>query len=70
MSICNMQVFSLGFFLPIEDAPNGQLVSILVAEEQQLRQVESEVGPILASASGATTVMYVISLGKFQILLI
>lgn len=57
-------MFSLGFFLPIEDAPKGQLVSMLIAEEQPLKQVEGDVGPILASASCSTTVMYIISLGK------
>ena len=54
-----MQVFSLGCF----SLSNGQLVSMLIGEEQPLTQVESEVGPILASACPNSTVMYVISLG-------
>lgn len=41
---------------------------MLIAEEQPLKQVESDVGPILASASTCTTVMYVISLGKQNLL--
>ena len=58
----NTQVFSLGCFsLAIEG--NEQLVSMIIAEEQPLSQLENEVGPVLASASPKSTVLYVISLG-------
>ena len=37
---------------------------MVVAEEQPLQQIESEIGPILRSADSFTTTMYIISLGK------
>ena len=42
---------------------------MLIGEEQPLKQVESEVGPIVASATPTTTVMYIISLGETLVLL-
>lgn len=59
-----IQVYSLGCFLSGEGECNSRLVSMVIGEEQPLGQVESEVGPILASGHVSTTVMYVISLGK------
>lgn len=44
---------------------SGQLVAMVISEEQLLQQVESDVGPILASAYASTTAMYIISLGQY-----
>ena len=40
---------------------------MVIAEEQRLRRVESEVGLILASAPSTATVVYVISLGMYNV---
>lgn len=55
----------MGCFLT-ERGRDYQLISMVIGEEQPLKQVEDEVGPILASALSCTTVMYVISLGKLS----
>lgn len=64
-----LQVFSLGFFSPSNGDDSTQLISMLIGEEQPLKQVESEVGPIVVSATPTTTVMYIISLGETLITL-
>ena len=65
ITIASLQVFSLGCFS--RDVYGKQhLLSMLVAEEQPLSQVESEVGRIVASASPQSTVVYVISLGMSE----
>ena len=49
----------------------GHLIAMVISEEQLLRQIETEVGPILSSAYASTcmtaTVMYVISLGQYAL---
>ncbi len=42
----------------------GQLIAMVIGEEQLLQQLENDVGPVLASADSTTTTMYVISLGE------
>lgn len=46
-----------------------QLISMVIAEEQRLQQVESDVGFLLASAPSTATVVYIISLGMKTLLL-
>lgn len=61
-------MFSLGCFSLSDDGNSQQLISMVVGEEQSLAQVESDVGPLLASAAPTTTAMYIISLGMYRVI--
>ena len=53
-----LQVYSLGAF-----SPDGILVGMVVADVQDVQQLEGEIGPVLDSVHCDTTAMYILSLG-------